>query len=145
LALLDPATGFLLGNPRPISLKNRSIDIVAAFEGVTVGERYVDTRKGTVSHASVPAASIRDAEKPARCRWVVFPKFVSGSAGHVDEICRAEAFALISEQSFNRERMGESGFRALCSMLDACRCYAIEYGDTRTALDLVGRICEPGA
>jgi len=75
---------------------------------------------------------------------VVFPSFASGSAGDVAEICRAEAFALISEQSFNRERMGETGFRALCSMLDACRCYTIEYGDTQTALRLVDQICETG-
>lgn len=141
LAILDPATGQLIPHPRPISLKNESIDIVGRFDGVRLGTRYLDTRKGTISHAVVPPASQQAAERSARCRWVVFPRFEAGCEPFMEEIPRAEAFALISEQSFNKERMGETGFVALCAMLDGARCYHIEYGSTADGLRLIGDIC----
>lgn len=141
LAILDPITGDLTPNPRPIALKNESIEIVSRFPGARLGPSYADTRKGTVSHAAAPPHSIRDAEFPARCRWIVFPRFVRGTAGSIERIDRAEAFALISEQSFNKERMGESGFSALCGMLDGADCHAIEYGSTEQGLALIESIC----
>lgn len=142
LAILDPDAGHLVPHPRPISLKNESIDIVSQFQGAALGPRYLDTRKGTIAHAAVPVASQLAAESPARCRWVVFPRFEAGCEPFAEEIPRAEAFALISEQSFNKERMGETGFVALCAMLDAARCYHIEYGSTDDGLRLIRDICE---
>lgn len=137
LAILDPASATLQPNPRPISLKNASIDIVSRFPGARLGQRYADTRKGTISHAAAPAASRALAEDSARCRWVVFPRFTTESAPFCEEIGRAEAFTRIAEQSFNRDRMGETGFHALCSMLDAARCFDIAYDSTGTALAMV--------
>lgn len=141
LALLSPQTGLLQPNPRPISLKNASIDIVAGFRGASVGPRYEDTRKGTVAHAAVPPASVAAAGEPARCRWIVFPRFLAGSPPAAEEIGRAEAFARIAAQSFNRDRMGEAGFHALCAMLDVSRCFAITYGSTADALGLIDALC----
>lgn len=141
LAILDPPTGDLAPNPRPIALKNESIDLVSRFPGVRLGPSYADTRKGTVGHAAAPEASIRAADRPARCRWVVFPRYSPGVAASVERIDRAEAFALISEQSFNKERMGEAGFSALCRMLDGASCHAIDYGSTEQGLALIESIC----
>lgn len=140
LALLDPATGNLHPHPRPINLKNNSIDIVSGFPGTRIGPRYVDTRKGTVAMAAAPRSSIEAAEQPARCRWVVFPKFVTGEQGWCEEISKAESFALIAEQSFNKDRMGETGFKALCGMLDAAKCFQIGYGSTDEALKMINSI-----
>lgn len=140
LAILEPESGVLLPNPRPISLKNASIDIVEQFPGVKLGPRYEDTRKGIISHAAPPAASRVAARQPARCRWVVFPRFSASSPPFCDEISRAEAFARIAEQSFNRDRMGETGFRALCAMLDDAHCFDIGYDSTDGALAMVREI-----
>lgn len=140
LAILNPRTGLLSPNPRPISLKNASIDIVSSFPGSRLGPSYADTRKGTISHAAVPGASRLEADVQARCRWVVFPQFAKTATAYVDEITRAEAFALISEQSFNKERMGEAGFIALCAMLDGARCFQIGYDSTETGLTLINQI-----
>ncbi|NMF86960.1 HprK-related kinase A [Aromatoleum petrolei] len=140
LAILAPECGTLQPNPRPISLKNESIDIVSRFPGTRLGRRYTDTRKGTISHAAPPATSHSAAARQARCRWVIFPRFVPGSAPRSEEIGRAEAFARIAEQSFNRDRMGETGFHALCEMLDKARCFDIAYDSTDTALAMVRSI-----
>lgn len=141
LALLEPGSGDLHPHPRPINLKNRSIDIVSGFPGARIGPRYLDTRKGTIALAAPPPASIRTAENPARCRWVVFPTYVSDEEGWCEEVSKTESFALIAEQSFNKERMGEIGFKALCGMLDDAACYQIGYGSTEEALSLINGIC----
>lgn len=137
LAILAPESGLLQPNPRPISLKNESIGIVAGFPGTALGPAYLDTRKGTVAHAAPPAESTAAAESPARCRWIVFPRFTAGIRTACEEISRAEAFAQIAEQSFNRDRMGETGFHAICAMLDGARCYEITYGSTDDGLALI--------
>ena len=137
LAILDPASGELQPHPRPISLKNESINLVAAFQGARLGPIYADTRKGDISHAACPASSVAVASRTARVRWIVFPKFLRDTSPVCEEISRPEAFALISEQSFNNERMGEVGFYALCSMLSDARCFQITYGSTEDGLRLI--------
>lgn len=143
LAILDPADGLLRPHPRPISLKNQSVPIVQAMAGACLGSVYPDTRKGTISHAAAPASSLAQASQPASVRWVLFPRFEAGATAAAEEIGRAEAFALISEQSFNRERMGEQGFDALCALLGGARCFEIRHGDTEGGLRLVRQLCLP--
>ena len=140
LAILDPSTGLMQPHPRPISLKNTSIDVVSHFPGAQLGRVYQDTRKGTISHATCPTASIDAASSPARVEWVVFPRFETNNPVRCDEISHAEAFALISEQSFNKERMGEVGFDALCAMLTGARCYQIVYGSTADGIQVIREI-----
>ncbi|MDP1902425.1 MAG: HprK-related kinase A [Rubrivivax sp.] len=141
LAILDPKLGMLLPHPRPISVKNAAIDIVAAFPGSRVGTVYRDTRKGTITHAACPPASMKRAGEPARPAWVVFPRFVADSPLQIEPVTRVEAFSWISEQSFNKERMGELGFRGLCDMLSAAQCFELTYGSTTDGIEGVRRIC----
>ena len=140
LAILDPGTGLMRPHPRPISLKNTSIDVVSTFPQARLGHVYVDTRKGTISHLAAPASSLAVSANGARVKWVVFPHFDAGSAPRRNAISRAEAFALISEQSFNKERMGEIGFDALCVMLTDASCFQIVYGSTTDGLQLIREI-----
>ena len=142
LAILDPDSGQLIPNPRPINLKNRSIDIVGAFPGARLGPRYHDTRKGIVAHAAAPASSIAQAECPGRPRWLVFPRYQAGASTTIEPMTRAEAFTLIQEQSFNRERMGDVGFRSLCDMLSQVDCYRIDYGSTDAGLAAIHQVVD---
>lgn len=141
LAILDPEQGLLLPHPRPISLKNASIDIVAGFPASRVGTTYTDTRKGSISHAACPPPSMQRAREPARPAWIVFPRFVAGSPLQIESVTRVEAFSWISEQSFNKERMGELGFRSLCDMLSRSECYELSYGSTADGLSGVRTVC----
>lgn len=141
LAILDPESGQLLPHPRPISVKNDSIEIVRQFPGARLGPVYRDTRKGDVSHLACPQASRTEAQQPARVGWVVFPRFEAGCAPRIEAISRAEAFALIAEQSFNQHRLGATGFETMCAMLDAAQCFEIRYGSTQDGLDAMDRIC----
>ncbi len=141
MTVLDPADGLLLPHPRPISLKNNSIDVVAAFPEARLGPIYRDTRKGTITHAACPPASLRQADQRARAAWIVFPRFEAGATLRIEQLSRVEAFTLISEQSFNGERMGAPGFEALCAMLDHVSCHELVYGSTEQGLEGIRRIC----
>lgn len=141
LAILDPADVQLIPHPRPISVKNRAIDIVADFPGARLGPVYHDTRKGSVAHLACPPSALVEASARARVAWVVFPRFDATAAPHFEPVSRNEAFALIGEQSFNQERMGERGFEALCSLLDGARCFEIGYRSTAEGLEMVREIC----
>ncbi len=143
LAILDPRSGLMLANTRPISLKNASLDVVSKLPNAKLGTIYHDTRKGTISHAACTVESVQQANRPARTRWIVFPKFSMGATPVSAEISRVEAFSLIAEQSFNKDRMGESGFLAICEMLTGARCYRIEYGSTEDGLHLIESITAP--
>ncbi|MDE2082519.1 MAG: HprK-related kinase A [Burkholderiales bacterium] len=145
LAILDPERGVLLPHPRPIGVKNDSIDIVRAFAGSRVGPTYLDTRKGRVAHVACPAASMSRAGEPALPAWVVFPHFVESAALAIEGVTRVEAFTWISEQSFNKERMGELGFAGLCRLLDRSSCHELTYGSTRDAVAGIRSICARGA
>lgn len=145
LTLLDIDSGTLHPHPRPINLKNRSIDIVSGFPGARIGPRYHDTRKGTVALAAPTEESVRAAEKTAHCRWIAFPTYAPEEKSWCEELSRAEAFALIAEQSFNKDRLGATGFHALCAMLDGARCYEIGYRSTEEALSLIHDICKAGS
>ncbi len=141
MTVLDPSDGLLLPHPRPISLKNQSIEVVAAFPDVRLGPVYHDTRKGTITHAACPPASMLQADQRARAAWIVFPRFEAGATLQVEQLSRVEAFTLISEQSFNGERMGAPGFDALCGMLDHVTCHELVYGSTEQGLEGIRRIC----
>lgn len=143
LAILDPKSGLMVANPRPISLKNASLEVVSKFPSARLGTIYRDTRKGTISHAACPVDSVKQANDVTKTKWIVFPQFNLGAAPRCVEMSRVEAFALISEQSFNKERMGESGFVAVCEMLSGAQCFSIEYGSTEDGLRLIEGITSP--
>lgn len=142
LTILDPGDGLLIPHPRPISLKNASIGIVSGFSGASLGPVYRDTRKGTITHAAVPEFAAQAARERARATWVVFPRFEAGATLQIEPMSRVEAFTLISEQSFNSERMGAPGFSALCSMFDHVSCYEMVFGSTEDGLEGIRRICD---
>jgi HprK-related kinase A len=137
LTILDPSNVQVLPHPRPISLKNASIEIAQSFPSTRMGPVYRNTRKGNISHAASPKDAMAMADQSAVVKWVVFPQFQSEADAFCEEMSRAEAFALISEQSFNQVRMGEAGFNALCEMLSGARCFQISYGSTADGLRLI--------
>lgn len=140
LAIVEPTSARLVPHPRPISVKNEAIDIVARFPGAHLGPTYVSARKGLVSHVACPGDVVAGPDDTAGVHWVCLPTFRLGAEPLIEPISRVEAFTLMSEQAFNAERMGRDGFDALCRLLDGAQCYQLTYGSTEDGLDLVRRI-----
>jgi HprK-related kinase A len=135
VAMVPPGTRDVLPLPRPVGLKEASIDVVRAFSSqAVIGPSVEGTRKGTVAHMRPPAESVARASEPASPRWVVFPRFVQDAAIDIRRISRAEALLRLGNESFNYSVLGHVGFETLADVVDGCACYELRFGDLSQAV-----------
>lgn len=146
MTLVRPADGLLVPLPRPVSLKNASIDVIrAAFPVAMLSPPVEGTVKGTVAHVRPPRASIERAAEPARPAHIVFPRFEAGAATSLEPVPKARAFMQVADNSFNYPSLGQRGFDTLAGLVDACGCHAFRYSDLPEALALFDRLAQEDA
>ena len=133
LALIDAMSGRVVPLPRPISLKNESIDIIGAFwPGVRMNEVVHDTMKGSVVHVQPPADSVRRWSEGAAPGWVVIPRYVAGRNTELAPLDRSAAFMRLVESAFNYSMHGRTGFERLANLVTASECFRFTYGGALT-------------
>lgn len=136
LALLRIDDGMIVPLPRPVSLKNRSIDIIRNYvPGVVFSCAVMDTMKGTVAHMKPPADSVRRAAEPARPAWVIFPKWEEGARVRFEALPRSRGFMRVAENAFNFSMLGSRGFEALAGLIDKSPCHTLTYGALDDAVE----------
>jgi len=144
LALLRPHDGLLVPVPRPVSLKNRSIDVVRGYVAGAVLSRPVsNTTKGTVAHLKAPPDSVARAHEAARPAWIVFPKYEAGAATSLIPIPPARAFFRVADNAFNYSEMGARGFATLAGTIERCASYDFRYSDLDEAMALFAALKAP--
>jgi HprK-related kinase A len=122
--------GEVVALPRPVSLKNESIDVIRKFAPQQVmGPIAHDTAKGTVAHMAAPVESVERGAEPALSSLLIFPKYTPGSSTQIAPRQKAASFMELADQSFNFNILGELGFQALRQVLDSCDCYDLSYSD----------------
>jgi HprK-related kinase A len=135
LTLLRLDDGLLHPLPRPISLKNTSIRVIADYvPGCVMSRPVTDTVKGTVAHLRAPADSVARAGEPARPAWVVFPRYEAGAAMTATPLPRADTFMQLAQNSFNYSLLGSEGFTALAELVERSGGYRFRYGVLDDAL-----------
>jgi HprK-related kinase A len=140
--LVRPEDGLLLPIPRLIPLKNESIDVIRRFRPeAIIGPSFLATRKGTVAHVQPPLDSIRRAQEPARPRWLIFPRWVSGAPLTLEPMSRSQAFLMVATNAFNYEVLDETAFRLVTDMVRACDCYSLVYSDLNEAIPALDELC----
>jgi len=143
LTLLDLESGLLVPNPRPISLKNASIDIIRAYLPDAVLSTPVrDTTKGTVAHMRAPGDAVVRAAECARPAWVVFPHYSAGAATTLEPLARAATFMELAGNSFNYSVLGAAGFAALGRLIEQAAGFRFRYSALDEALDTFARLDE---
>lgn len=146
MALLDPSTGLVTPAPRPVSLKNHSIEVIRQrASGVSFGPLAYDTLKGTVAHMQVSASSMEHANEPVLPAWIVFPKYRAGAPLTVAPRPMANALVDLTANSFNHHVHGRSGFEALTRLVDQCSCHDLEYSLLDEALAWFDTLAESSA
>jgi len=139
LVHLDDAV--LVPLPRPVSLKNASIDIIRAVRPDAVLSRPVEeTTKGTIAHLKAPRDSIARAAEAARPACIVFPRWEAGAAITLDPLPKARAFMQVADNSFNYQVLGARGFAALGRLIDASDAYTFRYSNLHEAMALFERL-----
>ena len=119
----------LLPLPRPISLKNESIETIQRFwpDG-PMSPVVHDTVKGSVAHVQPPAASVRRSGERPVPGWVVLPRFASGHSTLLEPLSKAAAFMQLADNAFNYSVHGRGGFETLAELITASACYRFTYG-----------------
>jgi HprK-related kinase A len=143
LAMICPRDGNLVPNPRPVSLKNESIQVISDFApGVQFGSQVKETSKGVVAHFAAPEAAVHLSGLRAMPAWVVMPKYRPGQSALLRPIERSSAFMQLIENAFNYDVFGAEGFSLLGSVLDRCRCFSFEYSSLPEAAAVFSRLAD---
>jgi HprK-related kinase A len=126
---------------RPVSLKNRSIDIIRRFAPEAVfNEPVPNTQKGTVAHMRPPAGHAERVDVPGQAAWVVFPRWREHAAAVLTPRDPAETVVDLARNSFNCPALGRAGFQALVDLVRASRCFDFEYGQLDDAVEAFDRL-----
>ena len=121
--------------PRPVSLKNESIDVIRRFSpGVTIGRSSTDTVKGTVAHMRAPLESVQRCDELAQPAWIIVPEYRENAETSLMRITRASTFMHLAKHSFNYSLLGRKGFESLATVVDASDCFGLTYGDLDDAI-----------
>lgn len=143
LTLIDRRTGRIQPLPRPVSLKNKSIDVIRQFApDVHINRASHDTIKGTVAHMRPPRDSVRRQHETARPGWVIFPKWEAGVAATLTPRSQAQTFMFLAQNAFNYSHLGADGFRVGTALIDQTDCYDFHYSALDEAIATFDRLAE---
>lgn len=143
LTLIDRKTGLIHALPRPVSLKNESIDVIRAFsEDAFINRPSHDTLKGTVAHLRPLRESVLRQHEPAHPGWVIFPRWQAGAPTALDPRSRAQTFMYLAENAFNYSHLGADGFRTGCRLIDQVDCHDFTYSRLDEAVALFDRLAD---
>jgi HprK-related kinase A len=135
VALIRPTDGMIQPVPRPISLKEESIEVIRRFApDAVLGPEWPGTSEGTVAHLLPPPDSVARAGETARPAWLLFPVFEKGAATTLVPVTKAAALMRTADNAFNYSVFGQQGFEMLSGLIDRCACYEFRYGDLADAL-----------
>lgn len=142
-SLVRIADGQLVPLPRPIPLKNKSIDVIRTFAPeVEIGPSFHGTRKGTVAHLRTPDASVAEADITAPPRWLVFPRYRAGAPLSLQAIKKPKAFLKLTNNSFNYQLQGLQGFQGVTRLVRNCDSFILSYSDLDEAVDALNRLAD---
>lgn len=138
-ALIDPATGLIHAFPRLVSLKNVSIDLVAALDrDARFGPLLTATPKGDIRHLVPAAAAIKAMDVPAVPALLLFVRF--GADPAVRAVPPSETFVRLTQSSTNYVALGEPGFTALTRLVGAVPAFAVDYRSFDDAVTAINRL-----
>jgi HprK-related kinase A len=143
LALVRLEDGMLVPLPRPISLKNGSIDVIREYViGAVFSESVHDTTKGTVAYLKAPRSAVQRSAEAAMPAWLVFPRYQAGSPTVLEPMARPLAFMILAENAFNYSVLGQTGFTAMARLIEQVQAFRFVYSELDEALNLFDRMAE---
>ncbi len=141
LTLIEPSTGLVVPMPRPVSLKNASIDVMRKFAPTAhFGKVVHETVKGRVAHVCPPPVAVKSADERARPAWVIVPRYVPDVGAQLEPMSRARAFMTLVDNAFNYNVHGRRGFSAFADLINHCECHTFTYSSLEEAVALFDRL-----
>ena len=138
-ALLDPLDGLVHPFPRPVVMEPPSLDVMPGLrDGLPASyEQFTLPRVHLVADDLRPGS----AGGPCRIRYVIAPRYETGSETALVPVSCAEGLVLLAENCFNLHSVGGGALLVLAGLVRGAECYRLPIGDLGTAigsiLDLV--------
>ncbi|MES2072201.1 MAG: HprK-related kinase A [Pseudomonadota bacterium] len=146
LTLIRLSDGQIIPLPRPVSLKNASIDIVQHYiPSAVLSRRVDDTLKGTVALMKPPGDSLARVAETVKPAWIVFPKYQAGAATQLEPISQSRAFMRVADNAFNYSLLGLRGFEALAGVIDKSVAYDFTYSSLDEAIQTFAALPVPSS
>jgi HprK-related kinase A len=143
LTLIDPVTGHITPVPRPVSLKNASIDVIRQFAPqARFGPVVHETVKGSVGHFSPPPGAVERCHDTALPAWVVLPKFVAGADTRLTPLPKGRTLMALADNAFNYHLHGAGGFHTLAALVGRSECFEFSYSRLEEAAALFGGLAD---
>jgi HprK-related kinase A len=144
LTLINLSTAEAVPVPRPIGLKNQSIDIIKQrYPEAVFGVLSSDTLKGSVCHLKPPSESVKLQFEECPIGWIIFPKFEAGADTELIAKSKGQAFMEIANNAFNYSMLGVEGFDILKKVVDRADCYSFKYSNLDEAIAVFKQLEAP--
>lgn len=144
--LIRPGTPEMIPVPRPMALKNESIEVIRSFApDAFIGPATPNTRKGTVAHVRPTSDSIARQGDSAPVSTIVFPRWVADAECRLEEMPKSESFMFLASNAFNYELLGEAAFRTIGNLVAGAECYRLEYSDLNQVTSLLTDMADSNA
>lgn len=137
--LIDLQTYEAISYPRPISLKNKSIDVIRET-GAPVGVTFTGTPKGRIAYAPLQPTK-RDR---APVKLIILPTFEAGAKTACVKIEPVDAATTLIESSTNYPTLGQAGFEAVKHLVETAPAYRLRYSDFNQAKEVLTDILSEG-
>lgn len=137
-ALIKHDDGRLLPNPRPISLKNEAIDVIAdRAPKACFSPRFDGTIKGTMCFLRPKREDVERMEEDCRLGFVVMPRFERGAETRMETVDRIEAFLALTDNAVNYAGCQKLGFDGLTRVVEERPVYRLFHSDLDQAISLI--------
>lgn len=142
LAIFEIESGKVIPMPRPIGLKNQSIEVIRTFlPDAVIGPICHDTRKGTVAHMAVSENDSVN-EALATPAWVIFPQYCKDSEATLLSHPQAHSMLELANNAFNNHITGLNGFHLLADLVDKTEIFDFRYSRLEDAVEVFEQLVE---
>nr|WP_281500842.1 HprK-related kinase A [Kordiimonas marina] len=124
--------------PRPVSLKNASVEIVRAFAGAEeMSTTLTGTPKGDIGYRRARPHELEMMHEPAMPKLLLFPQFSLDAEPRAEKVEPGDAVMRFIAGSPNYHALGEAAFGSLMAFADSVAAYDLHYGNTADSIALV--------
>lgn len=142
LTIISIGGGLVQPMPRPISLKEHSIEVIRRqFPGAEMTVPIRDTRKGAIAYVRPPPDSVTCCDRTVPVGHIVYPRFVAHAELAARPVNRSRSLVRMLENTFNVELIGAEGFKTLAGAVDDSTSVELEYGTLSSAIDWIETHC----
>ena len=128
----------LMPYPRPVSLKNASVDVVRQMAGPdAMSAVLTGTPKGTIAYRRARATDIDLMHEEAVPKLLIFPKYIEGEKPELKAVEPADAAMRLIAGSPNYQVLAGAAFDSTMAMMRGLKCFEISYGNTADSVALV--------